>query len=116
MDLAFEYQWRSLLKTLSAEYGSDLDLNAILFLIGVQELGQGARVFKKREKLELMHIAVCTLLHPYGYYNPIGRDIQGWPHFEKQKALPPLSGEEQERLMKEAIIAYFYSDDHIGSN
>ena len=113
MDLAFEHTWRALLKQVSAKYGDDLDLNALLFLIGVQELGQGRREFKKREKLELLHIAVCTLLKPYGYYSSIGRDKEGWPHFEKNKGLPALSAVEQERLMKEAILEYF-NDQGIG--
>jgi hypothetical protein len=41
-----------------------LDLNAVLFLIGVQELGQHAREFKKDEKVALMHIAICVVLLP----------------------------------------------------
>lgn len=107
MDLAFEHKWRKTLQQVSTEYGDDLDLNALLFLIGVQELGQGHGQFKKQEKLELMHVAVCTLLEPYGYYTALGRDKEGWPHFEKRTDLPALSATEQERLMKEAMIGYF---------
>ena len=84
-----------------------LDLNAILFLIGVQELGQHARDFKKDEKVALMHIAICVVLLPFGYYKELGRDADGWPHFERVKDLPALGAEEQERLMKEAVLAYF---------
>lgn len=108
MDLAFEKRWRDLVKQLSDRFDAGtLDLNAILFLIGVQELGQGAREFKKDEKVNLMHIAICVALMPYGYYRELGRDADGWPHFERVKDLPPLQPEEQERLMKEAVLAYF---------
>lgn len=108
MDLAFDKHWRDLVGRLSRRFDAGtLDLNAILFLIGVQELGQGAREFKKDEKVNLMHIAICVVLRPYGYYRELGRDADGWPHFERVKDLPPLQPEEQERLMKEAVLAYF---------
>ncbi len=108
MDLAFDKRWRDLVAKLSKRFdGGTLDLNAVLFLIGVQELGQHAREFKKDEKVNLMHIAICVVLMPYGYYTELGRDADGWPHFERVKELPPLEAEEQERLMKEAVLAYF---------
>lgn len=108
VDLAFEKRWRDLVTKLSGRFDAGtLDLNAVLFLIGVQELGQHARDFKKDEKVALMHIAICVVLLPYGYYKELGRDADGWPHFERVKELPPLAAEEQERLMKEAVLAYF---------
>jgi hypothetical protein len=55
----------------------------------------------------LMHVGICVLLLPYGYYKELGRDPDGWPHFERDKELPPLSDKEQERLMKEAVLLYF---------
>jgi hypothetical protein len=108
MDLAFEKRWRDLTRELSARFGMDPpDLPAVLFLVGVQELGQGARDFSKDEKVNLMHIGICVALLPYGYYRELGRDADGWPHFEHVKDLPPLGPQEQERLMKEALLAYF---------
>ena len=106
--LAFEKRWRDLIKRLTERFDSGtLDLNATLFLIGVQELGQHARELKKDEKVNIMHIAICVVLMPYGYYQELGRDPDGWPHFERVKDLPLLSAEEQERLMKEAVLGYF---------
>ncbi|MCB0764156.1 MAG: hypothetical protein R2815_11090 [Flavobacteriales bacterium] len=111
MDLAFEKRWRDLINTLSARFDAGtLDLNAVLFLIGVQELGQHARTFKKDEKVNLMHIAICVVLLPYGYYRELGRDPDGWPHFERAEPLPPLTAAEQERLMKEAVLTYFENE------
>lgn len=107
MDLTFEKRWRDLLAQLAKRFDAPLDLNGVLFLIGVQELGQHARDFKKDEKVNLMHIAICVVLGPYGYYRELGRDPEGWPHFERVKDLPPLGPDEQERLMKEAVLAYF---------
>lgn len=108
MDLAFEKRWRDLVGTLSKRFeAGSIDLNGILFLIGVQELGQHAREFKKDEKVALMHVAICVVLRPFGYYIEQGRDADGWPHFERVTDLPLLGPEEQERLMKEAVLAYF---------
>ena len=107
LDLAFDKRWRDLVTRLNKRFDGTLDLNAVLFLIGVQELGQHARNFKKDEKVNLMHIAICVVLTPFGYYKELGRDADGWPHFERVKELPVLGPEEQERLMKEAVLAYF---------
>ena len=78
-----------------------------LLRIGLQELGQLHRKFKKDEKLDLMHIAICRLLEPYGYYRFEGRDKDGWPQFEIVSELPELKANEQSILMRKAIILYF---------
>ena len=87
--------------------GEKPDLDTILFLIGVQELGQGKKKFKKDEKLNLLHIAVCRVLEPFGFYRFDGQDPDGWPHFELLEELPPLKTNEQSLLMKYAVIQYF---------
>ncbi len=110
MDLELEKQWQEVCKKLSLQFDQDLDLQGILFLIGVQELGKGFKVFAKDEKLELMHIAVCTLLTPFGYYEFAGRDEQGWPHWNLNEKLPPLKPMQQELLVKEAIVDYFKNE------
>ena len=83
------------------------DLQAILFLIGIQELGQLRKDFSKEEKQDLMHIAVCTLLSQQGYYEIVGKDEDGWPHFKLIRPLPEHGAKSQEKLLKEMIILYF---------
>jgi hypothetical protein len=107
MDYIFEKAWNDTVELASKHFGEKLDYSAILFLIGVQELGKGYQKFKKDQKLELMHIAICTLLEPYGYYTYEGRDEDGWPHFNRVENLPPLTPPEQELLIKKAIVKYF---------
>lgn len=107
MDYALELRYQNLTKQLEPMFGPGLDLQAILFLIGVEELGIGYKIFKKHEKTDLMHVAICTLLEPYGYYEFKGRDTDNWPHFEFVKELPPLDELEQQAFMKEAILEYF---------
>jgi hypothetical protein len=107
MDKDFEQKWLDTVKKVEVKFGEDLDVQAILFLIGVQELGNGAKNFTKDQKLELLHIAICRVLSPFGFYDLIGRDEEGWPHYKVLKELPSLKPGEQLRLMKEAIINYF---------
>jgi hypothetical protein len=107
MDYAIEIKFKELVKELEETFGGGLDVQAILFLIGVRELGKGSQKFSKRQKTELMHVAVCTLLEPYGFYKTTGRDKDNWPHFEFIKELPPLDQRQQQHLMKEAMLDYF---------
>lgn len=112
MDYAVEIKFKELVAELDKIFGGGLDVQSILFLIGVQELGKGHKNFSKREKTELMHVAVCTVLEPYGFYKTIGRDKDNWPHFEFLKELPPLDERQQQHLMKEAIMLYFKAENN----
>jgi len=85
------------------------DLQSILYLIGVQELGRwdGDQNFTKEEKQDLMHIAVCTLLEDEGYYTFEGRDQDGWPHWKENSSFKITGLAEQEQFLKEKVIKYF---------
>ena len=107
MDVLFEQQWKRLLEALEQRFGGGMDLQDILYLVGVQELGQGLRTFKKQEKMDLMHVAVCTVLTPQGFYAFMGRDEDGWPHFEERLPLPELPPREQDALIRRALVDYF---------
>lgn len=82
-------------------------MEAILFLIGVQEFGELRPKFSKEQKQDLMHVAVCSLLSRSGYYELDKVDSDGWPHFKQLKALPELSTPEQENFLKDHILLYF---------
>jgi hypothetical protein len=108
-DELLKKRWSRVVEKLSAQFsdGDPLDLDGIIYLIGVQELGQLHRQFKKDEKINLMHIAICRLLTPYGYYVLDYVDAEGWPHYTPKTELPNLKAGEQTLLMKEAIVNYF---------
>jgi hypothetical protein len=107
MEKEKQEQWDKLVKALEERFGGELDLQGILFLIGVQELGKGYKKFSKDEKLDVMHIAICTLLEPYGYYEFQGHDSEGWPHWKRNEKLPPLNPAQQTNLMQESVLEYF---------
>ena len=108
-DLQLKENWEQLVTIVSAKFGAGeaLNLDAIIYLIGVQELGQGAKTFKKDDKVNLMHIAICKLLEPFGYYEFDFFDEEGWPHYKTLEDLPNLKSGEQTVLIKEAIVMYF---------
>jgi len=107
-DLDLDKLWDGLLTQLEKSLGKKpKDLNAVLFIIGVQELGHGARNFSKEEKQDLMHIAICKVLSLSGYYKLEGTDSQGWPHWKLLKKLPHFDLIEQEKLLKMHVVEYF---------
>jgi hypothetical protein len=107
-DLDLERQWQRLLGEIEKLIGKKpKDLNGVLFIIGVQELGKGYRPFSKEEKQDLMHIGICRVLTPSGYYELTGSDKDGWPHWKMVKKLPHFDLLEQEKLLKMHVIEYF---------
>lgn len=114
-DLELKERWDILVSKLSNRFadGDVLELDAIIYLVGVQELGQYHRKYKKDDKLDLMHIAICRLLEPYGYYEFDFFDEDGWPHYKVKGSLPTLKAGEQTVLMKEAIVDYFLEKEFI---
>jgi len=82
-------------------------MEAILFLIGIQEFGDFRKKFTKEQKQDLMHIAVCSLFAQSGYYELEQVDEDGWPHFRQLKTLPIMTTAEQENFLKDHILLYF---------
>jgi len=114
-DEQLKERWEAVVSLLSNRFadGDPLDLDAVIYLVGLQELGQLHRKFKKDEKVNLMHIAICRLLEPFGYYAFEYFDDDGWPHYKVLEQLPTLKAGEQSILMKEAIVTYFLDKEVI---
>ena len=102
-------RWENLVIILSNKFsdGKPLDVEDILYLVGLQELGQIHRKMKKDDNVNLIHIGICSVLEPYGYYRFDYYDECGWPHFELLEPLPYLKPGEQTILMKDALVTYF---------
>ncbi|WP_346237981.1 hypothetical protein ABDK00_002780 [Niabella insulamsoli] len=104
-------RWWTLEAKLVERFGKKPDMEAILFLIGIQELGTPAEKFTKEQKQDLMHIAVCRLLAPSGYYELDDTDPDGWPHYKQLKPMPDLNPIEQENFLKDHVLLYFEDKD-----
>jgi len=108
-----EDRWKKLLKYFEKNItnGATPEIDSILFLIGVQELGTIKPRFSKDEKINLMHLAVCRILEPFGYYQFSHKDEELWPHYNKLKDFVGIQN--QEKLIKKAIIQYFIEQNLI---
>jgi hypothetical protein len=107
-DLDLDRTWAALLADLGRIIGKrPKDLNGVLFLIGVQELGKGKLVFSKEEKQDLLHTGICKVLSLSGYYQLEGQDVDGWPHWKLVRKVPHFDLLEQEKFLKWHVIEYF---------
>jgi hypothetical protein len=108
-EAALKLNWHKILNFLQNKFneGQSLDIEGVIYLIGLQELGEVDSKFKKDEKIDIMHIAICRLLEPLGYYKFTHFDDDGWPHYKTLTKLPNLKSGEQSILIKEAIVNYF---------
>lgn len=105
--------WHLLKKAVTEAFGMEPDLQTLLFLIGLQELGKGGQKFDKEEKMNLMHVATCKVLSIYGFYKLDHIDEDGWPHYVEDLPLPALSLKEQDLLLKKAVVTYFQQHSFI---
>jgi hypothetical protein len=110
-ELEFKEKWIGIESMFINRFGKKPDMEALLYLIGINELGQVPnKEFTKEQKQDLMHIATCALLAQSGYYEYDGHDNEGWPHYKLIENPPAESLLKQELLLKQHIIAYFQED------
>ena len=102
-------QWETLVSVLTQRFSEteSIDIEGILYLVGLQELGQVHKRFKKDDNVDIIHIGICSVLEPFGYYTFDYFDDERWPQFKLIEELPPLKPGEQSILMKEAVVHYF---------
>jgi hypothetical protein len=104
----FEQRWQQVEALMVERFGKLPDMEGMLFLIGVNELGTlPSRKFSKEQKQDLIHVAVCTLLSQLGYYTFTDKDDEGWPHYTEVMKVPAEGLQNQEHLLKECMIRYF---------
>lgn len=108
-----QQRWWKLEEKLMQRFDKKPDVESILFLIGIQELGDIRKKFTKEQKQDLMHIAICSILSSSGYYELAHVDEDGWPHFRQLKPMPELNPFEQETFLKDHILLYFQNNDFL---
>jgi hypothetical protein len=106
-----QVRWWKLEQKLMDKFGKKPDLESILFLIGVQEVGGAGHTFTKEQKQDLMHVAVCTILSTSGYYEHEGWDEDGWPHFKQIKEIGQMDLIKHENFMKDHVLLYFSNQE-----
>lgn len=106
LDEATKMKWYKIVFQLKKQFGKKPDMNGLLFLIGMRELGT-ARELSKQEKMELFHVATCKLLSYDGYYRFSHTDQDGWPHYDlvKKPSFSDLTS--QEMLLRRLVVQYF---------
>jgi len=108
-----QQRWWDLEAKLVQRFGKKPDMEAILFLIGIQEFGQIREKFTKEQKQDLMHVAICRLFSQSGYYELEKTDDEGWPHFRQVKQMPAMNLTEQENFLKDHILLYFQNHNFL---
>ena len=99
-------RWKNTISQLEKEFNQEMTLKGVWYLIGVQELNRGLKKYAREDKLGVLHVAVCKILVPFGYYQFERVDEDGWPHYTELKAIKDLSENDQELLIKKAIMQY----------
>ncbi len=102
-----QQRWWALEAKLMERFGKKPDLEAVLFLIGMQETGFMEEKISKEQKQDLMHVAVCKVLSQSGYYILESNDEEGWPHYKQLKELPVMVLPVQENFIKDHVLLYF---------
>jgi len=106
-------KWLKIKELIVNVFGKSPDLSAILYIIGMRELGTTQIEFKKEEKVKLMHIATCRVLSTSGHYELMGKDSKEWPVWELREKLPNQDMLQQEMYLRHHIINYFEEEELI---
>ena len=106
-----QQRWWDLEAKLVERFGKKPDLEAILFLIGLQETGFMKEKITKEQKQDLIHVAICNLLSASGYYEIESVDADGWPHFKQLKPMPDMNPSQQENFLKDHILLSFQNHE-----
>jgi len=108
IDIEMELQWQKVIQFLQNNFDkNEIDLEAMLMLIGIQEVGLIRSKYSKEQKQDLMHVAVCTLLQHEDCFVYSHQDEDGWPHYKALERTTLLTGDEQDYLLRKQIILYF---------
>lgn len=108
-DALVEARWTRVLQRLGPRFGPDLGIESILFLVGVQSRGYGFQPrLSKKAKQDLIMEGACRVFEALGLYRRAGQDAHGRVIWERGETAPAgLSLDEQEKLLRLGICAYF---------
>ena len=99
--------WIELCGRLDEMFGIKVDLNGVLFLVGIRERGLNFQPFTKEEKLNLINLGSCTLYKEMGLTEINGYDAEGWPLFRQKTISPEIPEERKQKTLQDCAIRYF---------
>lgn len=99
--------WNDLCERLNDQFGIEVDLNGVLFLVGMRERGLLFQTFTKEEKLNLINLGSCTLYQEMGLITSYGQDKDGWPLFQQNSLAPVIPEELKLKTLQDCAIRYF---------
>ncbi|HWS00411.1 MAG TPA: hypothetical protein VN249_07325 [Prolixibacteraceae bacterium] len=99
--------WNELCDHLGKQFGIDVDLNGVLFLIGIRERGLTFQPFSKEEKMSLIHLGSCTLYQEMGLVQKTGIDQDGWPLFTQKALARAIPEERKHKVLQDCALRYF---------
>lgn len=99
--------WNELCDHLGKQFGIEIDLNGVLFLIGIRERGLTFQPFSKEGKMSLIHLGSCTLYQEMGLIQKTGIDKDGWPLFTQKTLAPVIPEERKHKVLQDCALRYF---------
>jgi len=105
--------WTELCDHLGKQFNIDIDLNGVLYLIGIRERGLTLERFPKDVKMSLIHLGSCTLYQQMGWVDQTGIDEEGWPTFTQKALTQVIPEEKKHKVLQDCALRYFekiYSD------
>lgn len=99
--------WDELCDYLADKFGIEVDLNVVLFLVGVRERGLIFQQFTKEEKLSLINLGSCVLFKEMGLVEERGIDSDGWPVFRQKSVVSGISEARKKKTLQECAVCYF---------
>ncbi len=99
--------WQELCERLGKQFELEVDLNGVLFLVGIRERGLVLQPFSKEEKMSLIRLGSCTLYQEMGLTEKTGTDEEGWPVFRQKSVAPVIPEERKIKILQECALRYF---------
>ena len=95
-DNDLQQNWLQLESALTERLGEKLTPDDVLLFIGVREAGVPPKEFTEREKIELVQVAISTILVPAKYYELLWVEDTGWPHFKQLQPIKEMNAKDKE--------------------
>ncbi len=109
-DADLSAQWTRLQAWMADRFGLEerIGVEGLLFLAGVQESGSGYNpgMEKEDKQATIMDGTYAVLAHA-GLYERAGVETDGRPIWARLETPPSLPIDEQEKLIRSALVAYF---------